>query len=52
LVSQATDPQYWFIDTKGLTIETGDLGPPESDIKAAIGWAALKPHLVANAPVP
>jgi hypothetical protein len=52
LTSQAADPRYWFIDAKGLTIETGDLvQAPNSDIKAAIPWAALKPYLVANPPV-
>jgi hypothetical protein len=53
LTSQATDPQYWFIDAKGLTIETGDLvQAPNSDIKAIISWVALKPYLAARAPVP
>jgi hypothetical protein len=52
LASQATDSRYWFIDAKGLTIETGDLGPPNSDIKATISWATLKPYLAASAPVP
>jgi hypothetical protein len=51
LTGQATNPQYWFIDAKGLTIETGDLvQAPNSDIKAMIPWAALKPYL--GAPVP
>lgn len=52
LVSQATDPKYWFIDAKGLTIETGDLGPPNADIEATVAWAKLKPYLAAGAPVP
>lgn len=53
LVSQATDPGNWFIDAKGLNIETGDLvSAPNSDVKATIGWAALKPYLAAGAPVP
>ena len=52
LDSQSTDPAYWFIDAKDLTIETGDLvSVPNSDIKAAISWSALKPYLVANPPV-
>jgi hypothetical protein len=51
LTSQATNPQYWFIDAKGLTIETGDLvQAPNSDIKAMISWAALKPYLAAPVP--
>jgi hypothetical protein len=53
VTDQATNPAYWFIDAKGLTIETGDLvQSPNSDIKAMIPWAALKPYLAANAPVP
>lgn len=52
LVTQATDPKDWFIDAHGLNIETGDLGPPNSDVKATVAWAALKPYLVAGAPVP
>jgi hypothetical protein len=52
LAGQATNPRYWYIDAKGLTIETGDLGPPNSDVKATISWAALKPYLAASAPVP
>ncbi|HEY1836752.1 MAG TPA: hypothetical protein VGG36_03790 [Rhizomicrobium sp.] len=53
VTSQATNPKYWFIDTKGLTIQTGDLvQAPNSDIEAAISWAALKPYLVANSPAP
>ena len=48
LSHQATDPKYWFIDAKGLTIETGDVGPPNSDIRAAIPWAALKPYLAVS----
>jgi hypothetical protein len=50
LASQATDPKYWFIDAKGLTIESGDLGP-NSDVRAAMSWAALKPYLAAKATV-
>ncbi len=53
ITAQATDPKYWFIDTKGLAIETGDLvSAPNSDVKAFIPWAALKPYLLPNAPVP
>jgi hypothetical protein len=53
LTTQATDPRYWFIDARGLTIETGDLvQAPNSDVKATISWAKLKPYLAANAPVP
>lgn len=51
LTSQATDPEYWFIDAKGLTIETGDLvDSPNSDIEATISWAALKPYLAVPIP--
>jgi hypothetical protein len=51
LVSQATDPGNWLIDAKGLNIETGDLvSAPNSDVKATVSWAALKPYLAANAP--
>lgn len=52
LVTQATDPNNWYIDGKGLNVETGDLGPPNSDVKATIAWSALKHYLVANAPAP
>lgn len=51
LTDQATNPQYWFIDANGLTIETGDLvSQDNSDIEATISWAALKPYLAAGVP--
>jgi hypothetical protein len=53
VIKFVTDPAYWFIDAKGLTIDaTQLLPPPQPDIKATIPWAALKPYLAANAPAP